>query len=59
MAEFRRIWPLLVYGGLGAIAAVRRKETRANTRGRGAMRRSASLTGHSLSRARSEQRESY
>ena len=27
MAEFRRIWPLLVYGGLGAIAAVRRKET--------------------------------
>jgi membrane protein len=27
MAEHRRIWPLLVYGGLAAIAAVRRKET--------------------------------
>jgi membrane protein len=27
MAEHRRIWPLLVYGGLVAIAAVRRKET--------------------------------
>ncbi|MGB7975319.1 MAG: YihY/virulence factor BrkB family protein [Roseiarcus sp.] len=27
MAEQRRIWPLLVYGGLAAIAAVRRKET--------------------------------
>ena len=26
MAEHRRIWPLLVYGGLAAIAAVRRKE---------------------------------
>src|ERR1700733_9423654 len=25
--EHRRIWPLLVYGGLAAIAAVRRKET--------------------------------
>jgi Virulence factor BrkB len=27
MAEHRRIWPLLVYGGLAAIAAARRKET--------------------------------
>ena len=26
MAEHRRIWPLLVYGGLAAIAAARRKE---------------------------------
>jgi membrane protein len=26
MAEHRRIWPLLVYGGLAAIAATRRKE---------------------------------
>jgi hypothetical protein len=27
MSERRRIWPLLIYGGLAAIAAVRRKET--------------------------------
>ena len=27
MAEHRRIWPFLVYGGLAAIAAARRKET--------------------------------
>src|SRR5277367_1636137 len=27
MAEHRRIWPLLVYAGLAAIAAARRKET--------------------------------
>jgi membrane protein len=27
MAEHRRIWPLFVYGGLAAIAAVRRKDT--------------------------------
>src|SRR5580658_8382740 len=27
MADHRRIWPLLVYGGLAAIAAMRRKDT--------------------------------
>jgi hypothetical protein len=27
MAEHRRIWPLLVYGGLAAIASVLRKDT--------------------------------
>jgi membrane protein len=31
MAEYRRIWPLLVYGGLAAIAAVRRKDTELTT----------------------------
>jgi hypothetical protein len=27
MAENRKIWPLLVYGGLAAIAAARRAQT--------------------------------
>jgi membrane protein len=41
MAEHRRIWPLLVYGGLAAIAAARRKETERTSESRsyGAIRK--------------------
>ena len=50
MAEHRRIWPLLVYGGLAAIAAARReKSTRPNLPRRSTLTSgSASLTGHSI-----------
>src|SRR5580704_5447954 len=43
MAEHRRIWPLLVYGGLAAIAALRRKDPEQGTARRGAV-------AHSLGR---------
>jgi hypothetical protein len=42
MAEHRSIWPLLVYGGLAAIAAVLRKDTEltAHNESYGAVRKS-------------------
>ena len=50
MAEHRRIWPLLVYGGLAAIAAVSRKDTELSRPEPQAMARSANRTGRSIPR---------